>query len=231
MRPEVEAIRAAFAWAELTSFPSNPVARRLRAAEHIEHEGLLLPNLHRTPDRIADLMGGLIATRGYRAILEVGTLLGYSTIHLAEAAGDDGHVESIDIRKPERTWGSGETVKELHRTTIRLIEESGLARRITLHAGNSADILPEMVLDGRSFEFIYIDGDHSRGAVTLDFINAANLLMPRGIIVLDDIDNNIARNSGSHGGPNSILPAIWASGRFHLVPVSYRVLVAFDAGG
>lgn len=231
MRPEVEAIRAALAWAESTGFPSNPVARRLRLAEHIEHDGLQLPNLHRTPDRIADMMGGLIATRGCRAILEVGTLLGYSAIHLAEAVGNNGHVDSVDIRKPERIWGSGETVKDLHRTTIRLIEESGLAQRITLHVGDSANVLPEMTLAGRWFDFIYIDGEHSRGAVTLDFINAANLLVSGGTIVLDDIDNNIARNPNSFGGPNSILPAIWASGRFHLVPVSHRVLVAFHAGG
>lgn len=231
MRPEVQAIRTALDWAEQTAFPANPVARRLRQAEHIEHDGAMLPNLHRTPDRIADLMGGLIATRGCRSILEVGTLLGYSAIHLAEAAGPDGHVDSVDIRKPERTWGSGDVVRDLHLTTLRLIEESGLASRITLHAGNSADLLPEMVMAGRSFEFVYIDGDHRRSAVTLDFINAVNLLAPGGIIVLDDIDSNIAVNPSSQGGPNSILPALWASGRFHLVPVSYRVLVAFDATG
>ena len=123
-------------------------------------------------------MGGLVAMRGCRDILEIGTLLGYSALHLAEAAGEDGHVDTVDIRKPERTWGSGDVVRDLHLTTIRLIEESGLAERITLHAGNSAEILPAMVLDGRSFEFIYIDGDHRRPSVTLDFINAFNLLAP-----------------------------------------------------
>lgn len=58
--------------------------------------------------------------------------------------------------------------------------------------GYSQDIIPKMNWDKNSFDFIYIDGEHSRKAVTLDFDMSWPLLKINGIIILDDylIRNN-----------------------------------------
>jgi len=57
---------------------------------------------------------------------------------------------------------------------------------ITKIKGNSSHKLAELVLQGKKYHFIYIDGDHHRTQVLIDFVNCWQLIMPGGIIICDD---------------------------------------------
>ena len=114
VRNGVSAIRAAATWARDAGFPTNPVTRRLRTAPEFEHDGKMVRNIHRTVDFLCDMLGGLIATQGYRDVLEIGTLFGYSTLHLAEAvARNDGTLDTVDVDVEvalPRQLGAGATI-------------------------------------------------------------------------------------------------------------------------
>jgi predicted O-methyltransferase YrrM len=85
-----------------------------------------------------------------------------------------------------------------------------------------------LVLEGREYDLVFIDGSHSRYTVTLDIINSVNLIRAGGIIVLDDVSEGIAVKDFHHGGPNSVLPALLASGRFDLISPSQNTMLVID---
>jgi predicted O-methyltransferase YrrM len=119
-------------------------------------------------------------------------------------------------------------VRDIHLAAERFVAEAGYADRVTFHSGSSTRVLPQLLLAGRSFDLVFIDGAHDRHTVTLDFINASNLVREGGAIVFDDIGQAMAvADPGFFGGANSILPALWAGNRFHLVPITENTLVAF----
>jgi hypothetical protein len=74
IRNGVSAIRTAASWAGDAAFPTNAVTRKLRTSPTFEHDGKTVRNIHRTVDFLCDILGGLIATQGYRRVLEIGTL-------------------------------------------------------------------------------------------------------------------------------------------------------------
>lgn len=230
MNPNVNAVQEALAWAAENSFPRNEVTRNLRSAAYFLHDGQNVRNIHRTIDSLCDVIAGLIVTRGCRRVLEIGTLFGYSTLHIAEAlTHTGGTVDTVDLALPERTWGDGSIVRDIHKAAANHAALGGFSEIIRFHHGDSTEVLPRMVLSGDIFDLVFIDGAHDRYTVTLDFMNAANLLAPDGVIVFDDIGRAMAASSPDyHGGANSILPALWSSHRFDFVPVSANTLVAFS---
>jgi SAM-dependent methyltransferase len=56
--------------------------------------------------------------------------------------------------------------------------------RVTLHAGLTYDVVPRLA--NETFDFIYIDADHSYPAVRLDIANAVPKLKPGGLIAFND---------------------------------------------
>jgi predicted O-methyltransferase YrrM len=224
--PLVSIVNDAKAWLATADYPRNETVRRLRVSEFIEHDDVQLKNMHRSETDLCDLLAGLVVTRSCRSVLEIGTLFGFSTLHLAEALeGSGGKVSTIDMRVAKRKWGTGEYVENIHELALRLAKESGLQNRIEFVSGRSDVVMPKLVLKGEQFDLIFIDGSHSRFVVTLDVLNALNLLSDDGIVVFDDVSENVALRDYNHGGPNSILAPFIASGRFHMLPLSYNTLL------
>jgi predicted O-methyltransferase YrrM len=214
----IDRVETARAWLSNNSFPENEVTRRMRASKHFEHDGQMLLTAHRTPDTLCDLMCAWGITNGYTSYLEIGTLFGYSTLHFAESAKrTGGRLATVDLRLHERVWHTGETVRDIHTAAEKFIREAGLDDVVDFHEGRSEAVLSQFVLERRSFDLIFIDGSHSRFVVTLDVLNALNLISDNGVIFMDDISESIAVKDTFHGGPNSILPAFIASGRFDII--------------
>lgn len=224
--PLIDIIKEAKIWLTATDYPLNETVRRLRTSTFIEHNGVKLKNMHRSETELCDLLAGLVVTQRYRSVLEIGTLFGFSTLHLAEALdGTGGMVRTVDMRVARRKWGTGEEVENIHELALRLAQESGLESRIEFISGRSDVVMPKLALDGHQFDLIFIDGSHSRYVVTLDVLNALNLLDDDGVIVFDDVSENVALRDYNYGGPNSILAPFIASGRFHMLPLSYNTLL------
>ena len=219
-------IRQAKKWCGDNDFPSNKLTRELRVAQFFEHMGQMVPNVHRSSNELCDSIVGCIMTLKLKKVLEIGTLFGYSTLHLAEAAAMvGGHVVTVHLRVSERKWQNGEVVKDIHLAAEKNIQNAGFGKVVTFMAGRSEQILSQLVLAGEQFDLIFIDGSHSRYVVTLDLLNSINLISPGGLIFLDDISEGIAVKDFHHGGPNSIIPPLIAAGRFDILLLSSNTMV------
>lgn len=88
----------------------------------------------------------LLRLSGARTVVEVGTLMGYSTIHLARAVPADGHVWSIEL-EPHHA--------ELARANV---AAAGLADRVTVLVGAGLDVLPTLG-PLAPFDAVFLDAD------------------------------------------------------------------------
>jgi caffeoyl-CoA O-methyltransferase len=88
----------------------------------------------------------LLRLAGAKQVVEVGTLVGYSAIHMARALPPGGHLYSIEF-DPKHA--------EVARKNI---ERAGLADHITVIVGAGVDVLPTLEQHG-PFDAVFIDAD------------------------------------------------------------------------
>lgn len=107
---------------------------------------------------------------GARAILELGTLAGYSTIWLARALPDGGRLVTLEA-EPE------------HAAVARAnLADAGVADRVEVVVGDALDTLPR--LDG-PFDLVFLDADKQRNPEYLEW--ALRLTRPGSLIVADNV--------------------------------------------
>jgi caffeoyl-CoA O-methyltransferase len=108
---------------------------------------------------------------GVRRAVEVGTLLGYSAVHIARALPADGHLWTIEYE---------ERHAELARANL---AAAGVADRVTVELGAGVDVLPRLDSHG-PFDAVFIDADK----ISYPFYGAwaARHLRPGGLILGDN---------------------------------------------
>lgn len=92
------------------------------------------------------LLGLLLKLAGAKKVVEVGTLVGYSAIHMARALPADGHVWSVEY-EPRHA--------EVARANF---EAAGVASKVSVHVGAGVEVLPTLVGHG-PFDAVFIDAD------------------------------------------------------------------------
>lgn len=124
------------------------------------------------------------------SVLEIGTHIGASTLHIAAAlsaaageGGTPGKLVSVDINdvnsteaRPWLKYGSATSPAEMMR-------EMGFDTFVDFVTRDSHDFL---VSCQDRFDFIFLDGDHAAGTVYQEVPAALKLLKPGGIILLHD---------------------------------------------
>jgi len=116
----------------------------------------------------------LVRISGAKRVLEIGTLGGYSTIWLALAVGETGHVVTLEANP-------------VHADVARSnLAAAGLTERIELRVGLAIDNLPAL-LDGASspFDLIFIDADKRSNPDYLSW--ALRLSRPGTVIIVDNV--------------------------------------------
>lgn len=109
---------------------------------------------------------------GARAILEIGTLGGYSTIWLARALPLGGRLTTLEA-DPKHA--------EIARANI---GGAGLADIVDLRLGRALDTLPRLEAEGRGpFDLIFIDADKQNYA---NYFSWALKLSRRGTVIIGD---------------------------------------------
>jgi caffeoyl-CoA O-methyltransferase len=88
----------------------------------------------------------LLRLAGARKVVEVGTLVGYSAIHLARALAPGGHLWSVEFEPRHAEVARGN------------IAAAGLADRVSVHVGAGRDVLPTLEGEG-PFDAVFIDAD------------------------------------------------------------------------
>jgi predicted O-methyltransferase YrrM len=125
-----------------------------------------------------------------RIVLEIGLDLGGTFFLWSRAAAPDAHLLAIDARPPGLlgVWSAFPLVRR------------GFAvgsQRVSLLMGRDSHSESTFrrvatLLGGRSVEFLFIDGDHSRDGVWQDFNMYSALVAPGGLIAFHDISPNPA---------------------------------------
>jgi predicted O-methyltransferase YrrM len=164
-----------------------------------------LPAINVAPNQ-GKLLQLLAQLQGARAILEVGTLGGYSTIWLARALPPGGRLITLEA-DPKHA--------EVARANI---ARAGLASVVELRLGRAQDTLPQIAAEGRGpFDLIFIDADKTGYP---EYFAWALKLSRRGSLIVAD---NVVRK-GAVADPNSSDPMIQGVRRFHeLVAAEPRV--------
>lgn len=108
-------------------------------------------------------------------VLEVGTAYGYSTVALALVAK---RVTAVD---PHLTHGS---LGDVHEN----VRAYGVSDRVAVIQSYSQHALPALFYEGRRFDLVWIDGDHTAEGVEHDVTWAMKLLKPGGVIACHDYD-------------------------------------------
>lgn len=119
--------------------------------------------------QLARLLEALAAIEPGGRLLEVGTGLGYGTLHLARGARE-GRVVSIDVDPGRLELARG------------YLERAGVAGRVELLLGRALDVLPR--LEG-PFHLVFLDGAKEDYRRCLDF--ALPLVAVGGRIVVDNL--------------------------------------------
>lgn len=156
-------------------------------AEAILSEMYSAPKLEGTDglveiDRITkvDKEGGgelnrLVRENGVKRSLEIGLAYGFSTIWIMDALAPDGEHIALDPFQASLWHGVGAT-------QARRLD----SKRFTLIEDYSIHVLSDFIRAGKSFDFIFIDGNHRFDDVLVDFYLADQVLEVGGLLVLDD---------------------------------------------
>jgi predicted O-methyltransferase YrrM len=137
-----------------------------------------LPSISVTPQQ-GRLLYTLARSIRSRAILEIGTLGGYSTIWLARAVAPGGLVTTVEA-EPK------------HAAVARAnIARAGVERLVDLRIGRAQDVLPQLEAErGGPFDFVFIDADKPS---TTEYFDWAVKLARHGSLIFVD---NVVRNGG-----------------------------------
>jgi predicted O-methyltransferase YrrM len=132
-----------------------------------------LPAINVAPNQ-GKLLQILAQALGARAILEIGTLGGYSTIWLARALPADGRLITLEFNPVHA---------EVARSNI---ARAGLSDRVEVRQGAALEILPKIAAEGAGpFDLIFIDADKPSNP---DYFGwALKLSRPGSLIIVDNV--------------------------------------------
>jgi predicted O-methyltransferase YrrM len=149
--------------------PTDPVLERAREASLAAG----MPDHGVSPSE-GMLLWLLARSHRARAILELGTLGGYSTIWLARALAAGGRLLSLEL-DPDRAQLARENVAA-----------AGLAERVEVRAGDALAALDDLLATGSErFDFVFLDADKERNPEYLERI--LELTGPGALIVADNV--------------------------------------------
>ena len=155
----------------LLAGPDEVLDHALRASTEAQLPAINVSPMH------GKLLHLLARIRGARAILEIGTLGGYSTIWMARALPPDGRLVTLEI-DPRHA--------EVARSNI---AHAGLSRQVDVQLGPALDSLARLV-DQRQgpFDLFFIDAD--KASIPAYFQWALKLARAGSLIVVDNVVRN-----------------------------------------
>ncbi|MFF9620529.1 O-methyltransferase [Streptomyces griseosporeus] len=138
-----------------------------------DSEAAQLPHVNVTAPQ-GKLLRLLAEMQGARAILEIGTLGGYSTIWLARALPADGRLISLEY-----------SAKHAEIAT-RNIARAGLEKVVEVRVGPALESLPKLADENPPpFDLVFIDADKSNNAHYVEW--ALRLTRAGSVIVVDNV--------------------------------------------
>lgn len=114
-----------------------------------------------------------------KAILEIGTAVGFSTLYMEQFIPADAHITTLE------------------KVEMRLVNaRKNLAghEKITLIEGEALDSMKKLISEGKSFDFIFLDAAKGQYLCWLPYI--IKLMVPGGMLITDNVmlDGTIAES-------------------------------------
>lgn len=105
-----------------------------------------------------------------RRVLEFGTAIGYSAVHIARALGDGALLVTMEPNE------------EMIRLTTSYLQKAGMSERVRIERGKALDLLPQL---NETFDLIYLDAVKQEYTAYLN--GALPLLRAGGVVVVDNV--------------------------------------------
>lgn len=185
-------------WTAVDGYFSEVLVRPDAALEEALHasEAAGLPAIQVAPNQ-GKLLMMLAQLRGAQAILEIGTLGGYSTIWLARALPEGGRLLTLEA-EPKHV--------EVARANI---ARAGLEDKVEVRLGKALDTLPQLAAEGHGpFDLIFIDADKVNMPAYAEW--ALKLARVGSLIIMD----NVVRD-GAVIEAGSDDPSVWGVRRMN----------------
>ncbi|MCB1219963.1 MAG: O-methyltransferase [Planctomycetales bacterium] len=177
-------------WSESTDFmeglmaPADPVLEAVQRSA--DEAGLPQISLSPLQARLMQVLAGAI---GARRILEVGTLAGFSGIHLARALPVDGKLITLEIDDRHADVAQAN------------FERAGVADRVELIRGAAVDSLEQLAAEGcEPFDMAFIDADKVNNVNYLKW--ATEHSRSGALIVIDNVVRGGQVATGSDEDPS-----------------------------
>ncbi len=120
-----------------------------------------------------ELLQAVIHAQKPLEILEIGTSNGYSAILMGRVASQyNGKITTIEF------------FEERVKLATENIAQENLSDTITVFQGDADQVLPKLVQDKRTFQFIFLDAN--KGEYKMYFEYAMQMIEPNGIIIADN---------------------------------------------
>lgn len=148
-------------------WPEDPTLAEIRQRS----EAAGLPSIA-VPPLVGRLLTLLVRAVGARAVLEVGTLGGYSAVCLARGLAPGGRVVTIE-REARHAAVAEETFRR-----------AGLADRIELRRGDALEVLAQLRRENARFDLLFLDADKERYPTYLEAL--VGLARPGALLVADN---------------------------------------------
>lgn len=105
-----------------------------------------------------------------KRILEIGTMIGYSSICLAKGLDVDGVLHTIEMREADAALAKNNFIR------------AGLSNAIQLHVGNALEIIPQLQ---ETWDIVFIDADKTGYARYYELVKPR--LRSGGLIIADNV--------------------------------------------
>lgn len=161
---------------ELIDYVCEHGTRETPPLKHLRHRTQSLQDADmRVPQEQGQLLHFLVRTLNAKKAMELGVFTGYSTLWMASALPEDGHLIAIDKRKD---W------QEIAETYW---EEAGVRDKIDFRVGRAERIIEGLLEEGEggTFDLIFVDAD--KKSYTSYYELALKLLRTGGIMVFDNM--------------------------------------------
>ncbi|MBC6696789.1 O-methyltransferase [Hymenobacter puniceus] len=129
-----------FRYADHHTTPEPPLLARLNRETHVQ---TLMPRMlsGHAQGRLLSMISHMVQPR---RVLELGTFTGYAALCLAEGLAADGELHTVEFNP------------ELESRIRRYVAEAGLTKRLHLHIGRAADVVPTLT---ETWDLVFIDAD------------------------------------------------------------------------
>jgi catechol O-methyltransferase len=148
---------------------SGDPAGALQAMDQFAREQRFLMN-------VGDIKGKILIDAlkksGAGCVLELGTYCGYSAILMAQALGESGSIDSLEINP------------DFADTARKIIAYTGLESQVTVHVGSARSLIPTL---GKDYQLVFID--HGKGCYLPDLqaIEEFGVISGGSYVVADNV--------------------------------------------